>query len=213
MNPRIRIAIVDDHALMRAGFRAILSAQSDLEIVGEGECGEDALALVRELKPDVMLLDVSMPGMSGIDVTQRLMLSKSATRVAIVTMHADGPLPKLLLENGAAAYLTKGCPAEELVDAVRKIARGGRYVDRAIAQRLAIANAQGETCPLDELSARELEVALMVGRGERSSDIARRLALSEKTVHTYKARIYAKLGIDNDPAITLILLRFGLISM
>ncbi len=213
MKPHIRIAIVDDHALMRAGFRAILSAYADIEIVGEGASGEEALALVREKKPDVLLLDISMPGMSGIDVTQRLMRSKSATRVAIVTQHAEGPLPKLLLENGAAAYLTKGCPSDELLAAVRKVARGERYVDTAIAQRLAIANTQGERCHLDALTARELEVALMVGRGDRSTEIAKRLSIGEKTVHTYKARVYAKLGVDSDPAIALILVRFGLISL
>lgn len=208
----IRLAIVDDHALVRAGFRSMFVPYPDVAVVAEGASGEDALRIARELKPEVMILDISMPGISGIEVTQRLAKAGSTTRVAIVTMHGDGPLPKLLLEAGASAFLSKDCGGEELVEAVRRLARGERYVAAAIAQRMALANASGITSALDRISARELEVALMFGRGARSIDIATRLHISEKTVHTYKSRIYAKLSVRSESELTLMLIRYGLLS-
>lgn len=208
----IRIALVDDHAMLRAGYRSILEKEADFEIVAEGECGDDALRIARELKPDVMILDISMPGLSGVEVTQRLKKMESLTRVAIVTMHCSGPLPRLLLEAGASAFLTKAGDALELVTAVRRIARGERYLGAAIAQQLALANASGDLSPLDKLTARELEVAMMFGRGERASKIAERLHLSEKTVHTYKMRIFDKLELRSEAEIALLLVRYGLLS-
>ncbi len=208
----IRVAIVDDHALARAGYRYMFVAHPDIEIVAEGASGEDALKIARDIKPDVMVLDVSMPGISGIEVTQRLVKNESNVRIAIVTMHGSGPLPRLLLEVGAHAFLSKDCDAGELIEAVRRLARGERYIARAIAQRLALANATGTALPIDTLTARELEVALLFGRGARAIEIAARLHISEKTVHTYKTRIYAKLGVHSEAELTLLLVRHGLIS-
>lgn len=208
----IRVAIVDDHALARAGYRYMFAPHADIEIVAEGASGEEAIRICRELKPDVLILDVSMPGVSGIEVTQRLARGDSPVRIAIVTMHGSGPLPRLLLEAGAHAFLTKDCDARELLDAVRRIARGERYLAAAIAQQLALANASGSPSALDRLTARELEVALMFGRGVRANEIAQRLHISEKTVHTYKTRIYAKLEIHSEAELTLALVRHGLLS-
>lgn len=206
----IRVAIVDDHALARAGYRFMFQPAADIEIVAEGASGEEALRIAREQKPDVMLLDVSMPGISGIEVTQRLGKSASPVRIAIVTMHGEGPLPKLLLDAGAAAFLSKDCEGRELIEAVRRLARGERYVAAAIAQRMALAAPGGDA--IDELTPRELEVALMFGRGMRAVDIAARLHISEKTVHTYKTRLYDKLRIHSEAELALVLVRHGLIS-
>lgn len=208
----IRVAIVDDHVLARAGYRYMFAPHADIEIVAEGASGEDALRICREQKPDVVVLDVSMPGISGIEVTQRLVKGDSPVRIAIVTMHGSGPLPRLLLDAGAHAFLTKDCEARELVEAVRRIARGERYLAAAIAQQLALVNAGGGGSPLDRLTSRELEVALMFGRGMRANEIAQRLHISEKTVHTYKSRIYAKLEIHSEAELTLALVRNGLLS-
>jgi DNA-binding NarL/FixJ family response regulator len=208
----IRVAIVDDHALARAGYRYMFVPHPEIEVVAEGGCGEDALRIAREIKPDVMILDVSMPGISGIEVTQRLVKSASPVRVAIVTMHGSGPLPRMLLDIGAHAFLTKDCEARELVEAVHRLSRGGRYIAEAIAQQLALANATAKPVAIDLLTARELEVALMFGRGARANEIAARLHISEKTVHTYKSRIYDKLGIHSEAELTLILVRHGLLS-
>jgi DNA-binding NarL/FixJ family response regulator len=208
----IRIAIVDDHALARAGYRFMFAPHPEFEIVAEGGSGEDALKIARELKPDVILLDVSMPGISGIEVTQRLAKGASGVRIAIVTMHGSGSLPRLLLDAGAHGFLTKDCEASELVEAVRRIARGERYLAAAIAQQLVLAKATGKGSPLDLLTARELEVTLLFGRGARATEIATRLHISEKTVHTYKSRIYAKLDIKSEAELTLMLVRHGLLS-
>jgi DNA-binding NarL/FixJ family response regulator len=208
----IRVAIVDDHVLARAGYRYMFVAHPEFEIVAEGDSGEDALRIARDIRPDVMILDVSMPGVSGIEVTQRLAKSDSPVRIAIVTMHGSGPLPRLLLKVGAHAFLTKNCEARELIEAVRRLARGEHYIAEAIAQQLALANATARAAPIDLLTARELEVALMFGRGTRATDIGARLHISEKTVHTYKTRIYAKLEIHSEAELTLLLVRHGLIS-
>lgn len=208
----IRIAIVDDHAIIRAGYRGTLSVDPEIQVVAEGESGEQALQIVREHDPDVLLLDVSMPGISGVEVTQRLTRSKARTRVVIVTMHGDGPLPRLLLEAGASGFLTKNCAAETLLKAVRAVASGQRFIEHDIAQRMALAAASGEQTPLDRLTARELSVALMLGRGMRAVDIGARLFISEKTVHTHKTRVYDKLQIDSESKLTLMLLRYGLLT-
>lgn len=207
---KIRLLIVDDHALVRAGYRAILGADPNIEIVGEGESGEDALRLVRDCDPDVLLLDISMPGLGGVEVTHRLASAKSRTRIAIVSMHGEGPLPRLLLDSGASAFLTKGCAAEELLTAVRQCARGQRYVGADLAQRLALST--GARTPFDELTPREVEVALLLGRGERPGEIGRRLHVSEKTVHTYKSRVLDKCDVNSQAELAVLLVRHGLID-
>ena len=208
----IRVAIVDDHAMMRAGYRGMLAAERDIEVVAEGESGEDALRIVREQQPAVLILDVSMPGMSGIEVTHRLARVDSPTRIVIVTMLSEGPVPSLLLEAGAHAFLTKGSNGAELVEAVRSVARGLRYVSHAIAQRLALSRVMKESSPLDRLTARELEIAIMLGRGDRPNEIAPRLNISDKTVHTYKMRLMEKLDMRSDSELTLLLVRYGMLS-
>lgn len=208
----IRVAIVDDHAIMRAGYARMLDKDPEIVVVAEGGTGEEALQIVREHDPDVMILDISMPGISGVEVTQRLIRGKARTRVVIVTMHGDGPLPKLLLDAGASGFLTKNCTAETLLRAVHAAASGQRYVQHDIAQNMALATAAGEQSPLDRLTARELSVALMLGRGVRSVEIAELLHISEKTVHSHKSRIYDKLGIETEAQLTLMLLRYGLLT-
>lgn len=208
----IRVAIVDDHAMMRAGYRGMLAAERDIEVVADGESGEDALRIVREQRPDVLILDVSMPGVGGIEVTQRLTRLRSPTRIVVVTMLSEGPVPALLLEAGAHAFLTKGSDGAELIEAVRTVARGHRYVSREVAQRLALSKVVGESSPLDRLTARELEIGIMLGRGERPNEIAKRLSISDKTVHTYKMRVLEKLELRNDAELTLLLVRYGLLS-
>ncbi|GMU44555.1 MAG: response regulator transcription factor [Xanthomonadales bacterium] len=206
----IRVAIVDDHALARAGFRFMLQPAADIQIVAEGASGEEGLRIARESAPEVMLLDISMPGISGIEVTQRLTRAQSPVRIAIVTMHGEGPLPKLLLDAGASAFLSKDCDSRELIEAVRRLARGERYVAAAIAQRMALSQTGADA--IDALTPREFEVALMFGRGMRAIDIGAKLHISEKTVHTYKTRIYDKLGIRSEAELALVLVRHGLIG-
>ena len=193
----IRIVLVDDHTLVRTGLRMILEKQPDIEIVGEADDGERGLMLIKRLQPDIALVDVHMPGISGVEVTERVRRAKLATRVVILTMAGEAPFPRRLLDAGASGYLTKGCPADELLKAVRQVADGRRYLGSDIAQQLALESMEGGASPFAELSARELEVAMMLAQGHTAQVIAGRLNLSAKTVATYKYRLFEKLDIDN----------------
>lgn len=194
----IRIVLVDDHTLVRTGLRLIVDSQPDMEIVAEAENGEAGFAQIRKLQPDVALVDVHMPGVSGLEVTERVRRSKLATQVVILTMIDEAPFPRRLLQAGASGYLTKGCPADELVRAIRTVADGRRYLSADVAQQLALeATVAQNDSPFETLSARELEIAMMLARGRSMPDIADRLNISAKTVATYKYRLFDKLNVDN----------------
>jgi DNA-binding NarL/FixJ family response regulator len=198
----IRVVLVDDHELVRTGFRMILAAQAGIEIVGEAADGEQGLALIRREQPDVALVDVHMPALSGIELTDRVRKHKLETRVVILTVVSEAPFPKRLIEAGASGYLTKGCAADELVRAVRQVADGRRYLSPDVAEMLAMSAIDGDKgSPFDGLSTRELDVALMLAQGQDMQHIAKKLKLSAKTVATYKYRLFDKLGIDNAVAL------------
>lgn len=194
----INVVLVDDHELVRTGFRMILQQQPDICVSGEAGSAEEGLRLIRGLSPDIALVDVHMPGMSGIELTERVCRAKMSTHVVIVTVVDDARFPKRLLDAGALGYLTKGCSAEELVTAVRQVAGGRRYLAPAVAQQLALATLDGGTgSPFDVLSSRELEVAMMLVRGKPLTIIGEQLSLSPKTVSTYKQRLMEKLHVDH----------------
>jgi DNA-binding NarL/FixJ family response regulator len=205
----IRVVVVDDHAIVRAGVRMVLEKQPDIQVVGEADNGELGLQLIRSLNPDVALVDLHMPGVNGIEVTEHARRAKVATRIAILTMAADAPLPRRLLEAGASGYLTKGCPAEELVKAIRQIAGGSRYLSADVAQQLALSK---DESPFNELSTRELEVAMMLAQGLAPKQIGVSLSLSDKTVSTYKQRVFGKLAIDNVVALAHLATAHGLMD-
>ena len=206
----IRVFLVDDHALVRVGMRMILSAETDIEVVGEADNGEEALPQIRRLKPDVVLCDLHLPGVSGLEVTERVVRGDHGTRVIIVSVLQDGPMPKRLLEVGASGYVGKGGDAAELLRAVRDVARGKRYLASSIAQNLALSGIKGDASPFDALSPRELEVAMMLTQGLRQEDIARRLSLSAKTVNTHKTRLFEKLGIQDSIALARLVTQYGI---
>ena len=208
----IRVVLVDDHELVRSGFRLILAEQSDIEVVGEASNAEDGLRLIRTQKPDVALIDVHMPGMSGIELTERVQRAGVATQIVILTIVQDAQFPRRLLQSGALGYLTKGSPAEELLQAVRTVAQGRRYLDATIAREMALAAVDGEGSPLESLSSRELEVALMLARGLAVNEVASRLHLSAKTISTYKQRLFEKLGVAHTIALEHVLSAHGLLS-
>lgn len=209
----ISIVLVDDHVLVRAGFRMILERQVDIEIIGEAGDGESGLALIKKLTPDVAIVDVHMPGISGVELTDRLRRSRARTRVVILSMIDEAPFPRRLLDAGASGYLNKSCAAEELLHAVREVANGRRYLAASIAQQLALNRIAGTSAsPFDALSARELEVALMLADGKDMSEAAEALNLSGKTVATYKYRLFAKLDVKNEVALTHLALLYGLLD-
>jgi len=208
----IRVFIIDDHALVRTGLNLILSSENDIEVVGDAESGEEALPLIRKLKPDVVLCDLHLPGLSGLEVTERIIKSEQGSRVIIVSVLQDGPMPKRLLEAGASGYVGKGGDAAELLRAIREVARGKRFLANGIAQNLALAGIDGGASPFDTLSPREMEIALMLIQGLRQDAIAKRLSLSAKTVNTHKARLFEKLDINDSIALARLASRYGIMD-
>lgn len=208
----IKVVLIDDHELVRTGFRMILQQQPDIHISGEAGTAEDGLRLIRSKTPDIALVDVHMPGMSGIELTERVARSKLSTHIIIVTVVDDARFPKRLLDAGALGYLTKGCTAEELLDAVRQVSTGRRYLAPAVAQQLALATLDGEGSPFDALSSRELEVAMMLVRGKALTMIGEQLNLSPKTVSTYKQRLMEKLQVDHVISLAHLMTIHGLLD-
>ena len=209
----IRLLIVDDHEIVRVGLRQILADYPVLEIVGEAGDGETALRLARQLWPDVVLLDICMPGLSGIETTKRLKQIRTSLAVIVLSIHEAAPYPERLMEAGARGYLTKGCPVNELIQAIRTVASGGRHVGSVVAQNMALGMLPGSSAtPFDDLSTREMEVMLMLADGHRVAEIADTMHLSPKTVATYKYRIFEKLDTHNDVAMTRMAMRYGLVA-
>jgi DNA-binding NarL/FixJ family response regulator len=208
----IRVFIVDDHALVRVGMRMVLSEQTDIEIVGEVETGEAALPLIKRLKPDIVLCDLHLPGLSGLEVTKRVTHGGDGPRVIIVSVLEDGPMPRRLLEAGASGYVGKGGDAHELLNAVREVARGKRYLASSVAQHIALSGVGSGNCPTEVLTARELEIGLLMAQGIRQNDIAQRLSLSPKTINTHKSRLFDKLGIGDTVALVRTLKQYGLLD-
>lgn len=209
----IRVLLVDDHKLVRTGIRLILEDTADVQVAGEAESGETALEMSRTLDMDVVLMDVSMPGIGGLEATRRLLARNPGIKVIVVSVHANEPYPLRLMEAGAQGYLTKDCAAEEIITAIRQVHAGKRYITASIAQQLALAKVDANRgSPFEQLSQRETQVMLMIIGGQPSQVIAGKLHLSPKTVSTYRGRLFAKLGVANDVELTRLALRYGVIE-
>ncbi len=210
-----RIMLVDDHPLVRAGVRAALSQMPDTEILAEAETGEQALSFARECEPELVIMDIRMPGMGGIAATERLVRVMPDVRVLGLSMCRAEPLPSRMLAAGAAGYLTKACTEDELRTAVARVAAGGHYVSPAIAANLALslANRDRSGTAMDQLSSRELQVMQMVTQGMSMQQISERLHLSPKTVATYRYRLFEKLQVENDVTLTRLAMRYGLLNL
>jgi two-component system invasion response regulator UvrY len=209
----IRVLLVDDHQLVRTGIRRLLDDCADLNVVGEADSGETALRLARDQHPDVILMDVNMPGIGGLEATRKLLRIDPQVRIIALTVHVDEPYPSRLLEAGALGYLTKDCNEAEIIKAIRTVSRGQRYIGADIAQQMALSGLDGAARnPFERLSQREIQVMLMVTEGHRLQEISDRLCLSPKTVSTYRYRLYDKLGVSNDVELTRLAIRHGLID-
>jgi two-component system invasion response regulator UvrY len=209
----IKVAIVDDHELVRTGIIRILSDMSDMEVIAEASSGEEAVQVVRQRQPDVVLMDVNMPGIGGFEATRKLVQMFPGLKVIVVTIHVDDPFPSRMLQAGALGYLTKGCGVDEIVTAIREVYAGRRYISADVAQHLALKLMPGgEQSPFDSLSPRELQVMLMLTQGTKVQEISDKLCLSPKTVSTYRHRLYDKLGVSSDVALTRLAMRFGVVD-
>ncbi|ANC02856.1 MULTISPECIES: UvrY/SirA/GacA family response regulator transcription factor [Pseudomonas] len=208
----IRVLVVDDHDLVRTGITRMLADIDGLQVVGEADSGEAALKLARELKPDVVLMDVKMPGIGGLEATRKLLRSHPDTKVVAVTVCEEDPFPTRLLQAGAAGYLTKGAGLDEMVQAIRLAFAGQRYISPQIAQQLALKSFQPQGSPFDALSEREIQIALMIVGCQKVQIISDKLCLSPKTVNTYRYRIFEKLSVTSDVELTLLAVRHGMVD-
>jgi len=209
----INVVIVDDHDLIRAGIRYMLSDVPGIKVVGEADNGEDGLKLARELSPDVVLMDIRMPGVGGLEATRKILHYSPDTKVLVITACADDMHPTRLLQIGASGYLTKDASVDEMIQAIRSVHAGQRYVNPRVAQQMILKNVKDiEKTSFDNLSSRELQIAMMIVKGDKVKDIAVKLNLSPKTVNSYRYRIFNKLKIKGDVELVRLALQYGLIE-
>ncbi|MGB5261913.1 MAG: UvrY/SirA/GacA family response regulator transcription factor [Gammaproteobacteria bacterium] len=209
----INVMLVDDHGLVRSGIKRLLNDVNGISVVAEAENGEQAIRQVRKEKPDVILMDISMPGIGGLEATRKISRALPGVKIIAVTIHDDDPFPARLLEAGASGYLTKGCDVREIISAIRSVHLGKQYITPAIAHKLALSFVnERDKSPLERLTPRENQVMLMVVRGETNKAISEKLCLSPKTTSTYRYRLFDKLGVENDVELTRFAIRYGLIK-
>jgi len=209
----IKIILVDDHAVVRTGFRLLLQSVPEMSVIAEAESGEAACRLYAELTPDVVVMDLAMPGMGGLEALRRIRAQHPRARVLTLSAHDDPMHARRALREGALGFLSKRSAPEALVEAVTEIAAGRRYIDVALARKLALADFDGAIkSPTEQLSEREFEVFLRLAKGATVLRIAQELNLSTSTVGTHLYNIKHKLGVGNQSEITLIAVRHGLIE-
>jgi len=213
-NSITKVLIVDDHDLVRHGFKSLLGAQASIDVVETLNCGEDAIDWCRDHVDgvDVILMDVNMPGIGGIEATHRISKNWPSIGIIIVTVHDEGPLPKQLLNGGARGYLTKGNGVEEMLTAIKDVHAGKHYIAKDIAQQLALSVLPGEVNPMDTLSMRELQVLMMIAQGSKTLAISEILNLSPKTISTYRQRLYEKLDVESDIEMLHLAMKHGVLD-
>jgi two-component system invasion response regulator UvrY len=209
----IKVLLTDDHALVRTGIRRLLEDSKQVTIVGEADCGEEGLKMAQSLKPDVILMDVNMPGIGGVEACRRILQRNPKQKIIVLTIHNEQTFPKRLLEIGAKGYLTKECGVDEMIEAIVQVNNGGAYIAPSIAQRLALSLLPGnEDNPIDRLSRREFQVMLMISHGQTNVEISEKLCLSPKTISTYRLRVLDKLGAQNEVDLIKIAVEQGMIE-
>lgn len=208
----INVMLVDDHAVVRMGFRLLLEGSPDIKVVGEAESGEEACRKFPELKPDVVVMDISMPGIGGLEAIDRILAREPAARILVLSAHEDAMHARRVLKAGAAGYLTKRSAAEALMQAIRQVQQGKTFLEPEIAQQLAMQQLNGERNPLDMLSEKEFKVFLALAKGQSVAEIAEIMSLSPRTIGTHLYNIKQKLGASNSAELAIIAIRAGLID-
>jgi len=210
----IQVLIIDDQALVRTGLRHILDQSSEITQISEATSGEAALSRCRRKRPDVILLSINLPGLTGFEITRKLARMQPGARIIVLAVHAKPPYPTRLMDAGASGYLTRDCEAQELLHAIKVVAAGQRYIGGEAAKQMALSMMSGSAgeSPFEDLSAREMEVMLKLTDGRRIPDIASMMCLSPKTVSTYKYRILGKLGARSEVELVRMAMRYGLLE-
>ncbi|ENY71746.1 UvrY/SirA/GacA family response regulator transcription factor [Aeromonas diversa] len=209
----INVFLVDDHELVRTGIRRILEDVRGIKVVGEAQSGEAAVTYCRQSHPDVILMDMNMPGIGGLEATRKILRICPDVRIIVLTIHSENPFPTKVMQAGAAGYLTKGAAPEEMIQAIRLVHSGQRYLSPEIAQQMALSQfASGDENPFKSLSERELQIMMMITKGQKVNEISEQLNLSPKTVNSYRYRLFSKLGINGDVELTHLAIRYGMLD-
>jgi len=210
----IRVLLVDDHELVRSGVEALLGVVDDIDVIGTCDSGEQALPFIAEHRPDVVLMDVNMPGMGGIEACRRILQHYPDVKIIGLSVHDNGSVPEQLLKLGVGGFVSKASPVNEMVAAIRAVISGRRYLCQDVASNMAFAalGKDDNASPFLELSQREAEVAQLVLRGKSIQEIAEILRLSDKTVNTYRYRLYTKLNVKNDVELTRLAVKLNYIQ-
>lgn len=210
-----KILVVDDHDLVRMGIVRMLADIEGYQVVGDAKSGEEAVTKARTLLPDVVLMDVKMPGMGGLEATKKLLVVNPTLKIIAVTACDDDLYPTRLMQAGAVGYVTKGAEFSEITSAIDKVMRGDLYMSNSIAQQLALKNFSGNSSqesPFEKLSQRELQTAMLIANGQKVNDIANTFCVSPKTVNSYRYRIFEKLDINSDVELTLLAVKHNLLD-
>jgi two-component system, NarL family, invasion response regulator UvrY len=210
------IVVADDHDLVRMGIVRMLEDVPGFKVVGEAKTGEDAVRLAREFQPDVVLMDVKMPGIGGLEATKKILAYNGNVKIIAVTSLADDLFPERLMKAGACGYVTKGAGFDEMITAINTVVSGSRYMSPSIAQQLALRNFGGSkngSSPFDCLSARELQTAILIANGAKVQTIADTFCVSAKTINSYRYRIFEKLEINSDVELTLLAIKHKVLDV
>ncbi|QBH96122.1 two-component system response regulator UvrY [Limnobaculum zhutongyuii] len=209
----ISVLLVDDHELVRVGIRRILEDVKGIKVVGEAQTGEDAVKWCRSNSVDIVLMDMNMPGIGGLEATRKILRYSPDIKVIMLTIHTENPLPAKVMQAGASGYLSKGSAPQEVINAIRAIASGQRYIGADIARQMALSQLEPEADTLlSSLSERELQIMLMITKGLKVNEIAETLNLSPKTVNSYRYRMFSKLNISGDVELTHLAIRHGIVT-
>ena len=209
----INVLLVDDHHLVRVGISKILTSVKGLNVVGECETGEEANKFCRQKDPDVLLMDMDMPGMGGLEATKKILRFAPDVKIIVSTAHTEEPFPTKVMQMGAAGYLTKESGPDEMVNAIRAVNSGQRYLPSDIAQKMALSQFKSvDDNPFNSLSDRELQIMIMITRGDKVPAISEHLNLSTKTINSYRYRMFEKLSVSNDVELTHLAIRYGMLK-
>jgi two-component system invasion response regulator UvrY len=210
----ISVFLVDDHELVRTGIRRILEDVRGLRVVGEAVSGEQAVQWCRDNQSDVILMDMNMPGIGGLEATKKILRFNPDTKIIVLTVQTETPFPLKVMQAGASGYLTKCSAPDEMIQAIRSVNAGQRYISPEIAQQIALSQVTASTTenPFKTLSDREMQITLMITKGNKVQDIAESLSLSPKTVNSYRYRLFEKLNISGDVELTRMAIRYGILD-
>jgi two-component system, NarL family, invasion response regulator UvrY len=212
MSKKVTIVLVDDHAVVRAGVRRLLEQEALFDVIGEAESGEKAYQIFGELKPDVMVMDLSMPGMGGLEAIRRILMRYEKAKILVLSMHEDLSFANQALKLGAKGYLTKNTLADDLVKSIQTVSKGDVFLSDEIAKKMAMQSISGNQDPIHELSAREFEIFRLLAEGLDIDAIATTLNISSKTVSNYQTMIKQKLNINSPVELIRYAIKAGVIK-